>query len=382
MESPGMGVSSSSWLRRNWVRRQYHIEDGYIKPVPGSEPIPYNPLVLDDQARHRKNKRRLVDDLLRLHPRDYTAVAEFASHWGLLGLFQHHLVEQFYIPTESGDVQTVHDPRFGLFPTVHEGVDFYDCMPSRRKLEWSDDTVREDWVRRGVIHRAEGEKWVLTDLGKQLLLRGWRAKTGKSGTVSTDLIRTGAPKRLPLQQYYQHFFPDAQKVTEAPDSLVIYPRIGSEKLWDQLCEPLDLFHCAVIEFRSIAWAYSEQNALPIRDDLRQFFGNPLSKTRQVLVSSPAPDWDQGGRSPGIRSSPAELGWAWPSLLAAAYLLLMRDVTGNYGPRDCHNESCRTTFMPTRPDRKYCSPECRNQQMQRRNYHRMKRRHCDQVEDPS
>lgn len=75
-------------LRSPWVRRRYYIEDGFIKPVPGSTVESYNPLASRLSGGSPGEAGLLHVELAALDAEDPKAVEQFVSAWGLLGLYQ------------------------------------------------------------------------------------------------------------------------------------------------------------------------------------------------------------------------------------------------------------------------------------------------------
>jgi hypothetical protein len=64
-------------------------------------------------------------------------------------------------------------------------------------------------------------------------------------------------------------------------------------------------------------------------------------------------------------------YATETLLSACYFMLYWDLTASAPVHTCHSTGCGAFFYATRPDRKYCSPECRNRANVRRHYWRQR-----------
>src|SRR5437588_12575417 len=72
-----------------WMRRRYFVQGDYIRHVLESDLERIDPF--EDQDGHA-----LHLDLVRLAESDARAVEEFASRWGLLGLFYHPILQVRY----------------------------------------------------------------------------------------------------------------------------------------------------------------------------------------------------------------------------------------------------------------------------------------------
>lgn len=71
--------------KSQWVKRRYYVEDGYLKPIPGSKADPYDPFTTDPPP---------YLELAALDLEDERAVEGFVSRFGLLGLFQQQRHEE------------------------------------------------------------------------------------------------------------------------------------------------------------------------------------------------------------------------------------------------------------------------------------------------
>src|SRR4051812_21394720 len=98
-----MNVCEAPWLRGEWVRRDYSVLNGSIRPNEGSACVAYNPFGIDRddegasdilEEHTAPDGGNLVIELARLDLDDERAIASFASQWGLLGLILHPLFEQ------------------------------------------------------------------------------------------------------------------------------------------------------------------------------------------------------------------------------------------------------------------------------------------------
>jgi hypothetical protein len=122
----------------------------------------------------------------------------------------------------------------------------------------------------------------------------------------------------------------------------------SPELWDHLREPVIQFQSAVLQFQHAVRLMQDRDRFP---ELQAHLNQRLHRVHPALTKN-----EQGD----LRQS-----WRWPSLLAAAYLMLHRSLVGGYGYRFCANGRCGSTFSPSRSDQSFCSAECQSRNKQRR-----------------
>jgi hypothetical protein len=347
---------SGSWLLLEWVRPRYYIEGGFIRPIPGSPVEQVNPFEVErEQPTHKHHRpRRLHEDLAAVDPADQRSLQSFVDRWGLLGLIQH---------VEPRDYR-IHSVELACDP-----VDQY----ARDEPGWVRETERK-WKEAGHTLRAYLQAPVSTS-------RLWVDYLG-SGKVHTSEQGHGEPDLW--KKHYGRYFPGVNRLSQllrpqrfqtAPDPYqALISGLDPEKFWQHYSEPVEAFAEQVEEFRSVfdaCAAWNEGN----RDDgqLHTFMWRFTHYLEDVHPTPYYPNYiDIGPIPPGeLRrvAKPALTGswewrWSFPSLLSAAYLMLLEAFTGACRPRRCPSESCRRLFIPDRPNVLYCSPECQRRQKQR------------------
>lgn len=371
-----------------WVRRSYEIESrtGYIRPVKGSPQRPYDPFNPDADIVRDDPDVPLHEDLAALRLRSWAhdpseeygpppaedpeaaaqrrrkALAEseeirrFTSKWGLLGLFQHNLLEA----------------RYSLEP---EGEDFRGYGNDILVIDRPGEPVTI--VRPSPFGPPTPAPEVRDQTWWAPLDPGW-------GTAVVTVEQGGSTEVLPVRTYYERYLladlgtPSLAafgppKASAPPDSG--FPSLGSDRLWDSLCEPVWLFRDAVTEFQDAMNQCAREDLSPSEaEELRMVLQRHASRVRTVVEWRPNLEHGVDGianrRKRGYRPSVQwESRWAFPSLLSAAYMLLLLDLTKGHVVRNCARADCRRIFRATRPDRIYCSPRCLNAQKQREHRHR-------------
>jgi len=365
----GKDAGNRRALQAGWVRRRYFIRDGYIRPIQGSEVVVYDPFEEYYGTDAARSGRSLYQHLVDLDLSDERAIEEFASRWGLLGLFQHRLVQVSHVGCDRYDYADHPDQP----PT---SLSHWNERPGNGPLDrregptihliYPDDYLRAD----------EDERRSVRERGHQLF-RKWLAETRYPyGSVIVENA-FGVLEEVEQDAYYSQFFLDlelARAIAEEdtrtdlhdpsrkflPPRRSRYPRISSPRLWDCLCEPLDLFREAAYELRdlytlTVRASSPDAHAAPssqAADYLRQDFAQRLSRVH------PLPGWQEQSRS-------WTMAWSFPSLLSAAYAMLFVDfVVAGRKLRFCANETCGKSFVSDRSDRKYCSERCQNAAKQR------------------
>lgn len=305
------------WLRTTWVRRRYYVEDGYIKPIPGSREEKYNPFDAYYGAERAEEGRSLYLELVELDEKDPRAIEEFCSRWGILGLFWQ----------DQGVAEIVRTP----FGGEH-------WLP----LDARKDTVAETLgrIRAALEFRANfADKFDRTDLDPEdIKILGKQA----AGVDWANTIKW--PEGLGW------IWSDGWASSDQDEGI----RMAS---FDTLCESVEQFGRAVAWFRStyvLASRYTARLSHP--EEIAKLESN-LALYVNTVRPNPVFHGDlQHGR------------WAWewhfPSLLAAAYMMLFLDLIGGRNLRFCADEACRKPFVADRSDKLYCSPKCLNRAKQR------------------
>lgn len=128
-----------------------------------------------------------------------------------------------------------------------------------------------------------------------------------------------------------------------------YPgNVGFVRFWQ---EPLPTIVGAVLDFANTV------NLLESKDSDERYIGR-MHLNQWTGECGPAVATD-------VTEDPAKLIWSFPSLLHAAYLRLMLDLTGGIDIRRCQRANCRRWFSPRNPRAIYCSTLCQDAEKQRR-----------------
>ncbi|MGV3723554.1 MAG: hypothetical protein ACO1SX_21875 [Actinomycetota bacterium] len=295
---------SHGWLQTQWSRRPYFVEGGYLRPVPGEPAEAFDPFEF--------GYGRYLTALGKLNLDSEESIKAFAMQWGLLGLFQHRLI------------QARHTGAGGRADVI-EGLGFLAVRP-----------VPDGGLR---------------------------------PRPSTVLIQSadGVIEEAPLEAFYQRYFPQFDVTPEAFYRNEIPPIRNPMAALAHVCEPLDDFRAAVREFRAVSrlCTAAQNGTLPAgyphpsghgyvettdEADLREAFARNTRQVHPGPLRSVSDGW--------------RMKWHFPSLLSTFYMLLLQDLTGGR-LWECAREDCRTPFVRVkRSDQKFCSPTCLNTVKQR------------------
>jgi hypothetical protein len=332
-------------LSSRWAKRDYQVVDGYIRPDPKSRLEVYDPFNFYFGPESVKQGRSLYLELANLDTGSDRAIEQFACHWGLLGLFSHRLIEiRYWRPGMKEGLPSI-SGQGGFYQLGARSPDLIiECLPP-------------EWIQM----MEEG---------------GWHG----SATVLEPL--PGWCVERPLQTYCAPYFPDGGSQTRPSshdqDGYEISDRrlfalLDSMSRWDFLAEPVQEFQEAADEFRSTFRDWQRLSRSTENDGeaglLKQRLDDHVRHVHPTLVierddrEGPGHLHGRGGRQAG-GAKPWSSGWSFPSLLSAAYMMLLQDLAGNRNIRFCANERCGGPFVTDRADKLYCSPACKNAQQQR------------------
>lgn len=354
-------------LHRLWVRRRYLVNEDYIIPTTDSPAVEYDPVAVDREGRTRPGGRRLVSEVARLNTTKNQAIEEFTSEWGLLGLFQHHLLQVRYVPTKDGRVQPFHAPTTGIEycdgPDFRE-VRFFGTVPLTH-VEGSSTPALRPTERHPGDEVADFPERVQEERRHQPGRS--RRDPSRRGEVITSEWPGATLRVIPLMDYFPAFFPGLFQRREEDDPT--FPSIHSPDLWVELCEPLGRFQKEVEKFQATFHLCSLATAGEADEDkISQLCRDVSQRLRSVhpalalhqSVSPLSPPGDSGDTV----FNRWQLEYRFPSLLSVAYMLLLEDLEAGRFFRYCANERCRNAFLADRRDNIYCSLACTNAQKQR------------------
>ncbi len=297
--------SPQGWARARWARRPYEVRDGWIAPAPGGSVEFYDPFAASGSAGPQGPLYRALWDV---DLEQSESIEFFASRWGLLGLFQHRLIQARHAAPGMAEVL--------------EGLDFLAV-----------------------------------------------ARTDAQLTVSAALVERpeGGYSERPLAEYYRRYFPglrtDVQFLANE-----IPPLTHSPALFDRLAEPVEEFREEVARLKStVAVAQrAAEGQLPLGE-----FASPGIYTPTVgenllhAAIDPYIRRVHQGLKRREDGSGWELGWYFPSLISVIYYTLAMHLAGGQ-LRRCANDRCGAPFAPThRKHQQYCSDRCQNFAKQRR-----------------
>lgn len=130
---------------------------------------------------------------------------------------------------------------------------------------------------------------------------------------------------------------------------------GEIDFYTQWQEPIPLFMSAVREFQEIAEALLGAET-PKREAV-MWLEEWISECHPTTV--------------GVKSGVFKPAWHCPSLLHACYLGLWFDLTEGRIIRRCAHKYCDRLFYADRPNKLFCSEECRNKANRLKHYYRQK-----------
>ncbi|MGI1690039.1 CGNR zinc finger domain-containing protein [Thermoanaerobacter uzonensis] len=146
-------------------------------------------------------------------------------------------------------------------------------------------------------------------------------------------------------------------------------RRGEMDFYFQWQEPISLFMLAVREFRETAEALMLSE--PATDDFKATRREALNSL-DGWISECHPATTAGFTDfTNFTEFKARPIWHCPSLLHACYLGLWLDLTEGRKLRRCADKYCERLFYADRPNKRFCSEECRNRANRRAHYHRQK-----------
>lgn len=226
-----------------WMKRRYHVEDGYLRPSRSSRLRSYDPF----EPRADRDPLHLA--LVMVDAYDADSVAAFASDWGPLGVLHEFLIEARYAEGEPGQV--------------------------------SGDAL-------------EGEQVIATPTSR---VTGSSTEFDRTATVLRASVAAEDPvEEISLTDYYGAFFP---QTPEGP-----FPAFDNPLIWDQMCEPMDRIEQEVELFKATA-SLIERPANEI-DPEDPFDGLALLQHRLTRIS-PTPvlvdgGWQMNWRFPSLISA--------------------------------------------------------------------------------
>lgn len=361
-------VTRNALFSTRWRRQRYYIEDGFIRPAQRSEPKEYNPLAsyFERGQTSRRDQLHLALAGLNTSSDDQDEqIEKFCSEWGLLGLYQHRLIQLTYVPGPRGGALPRHRPPHS-HPEVVETPLGRAEHPARERRERV-ELFAEHRLTYG--HGTPEADQPLAEYLADMELDIWWKDPAAGGEAL--VLKHGRTERVRLADYYASYFPQysvhlfeigMRVLRSEPSMLPEYPTWSSPWLWNELCEPVEAFCEAVNEFQDTARLCRDYK------DGQHFSPDQAEKLERVF--------NQHLTLAGLRlrydrhSGLGRLEQEWqheyfcPSLLSAAYLLLMLTFSGAAKLRFCRNEPCGKPFEAERPDREFCSRSCQKAQQQR------------------
>ena len=340
-----------------WVRQPYRVAEGYIKPASlgFSRYDPFDSYYGTDAA---TAGRSLYLELIDLNASDSVEVEAFTSKWGLLGLYQHRLLQLAH-----SDWTYPHN-----FPPAPEAVpeDLVEHFRTPGHPEYgfrSFDPVLTFWKPEDQAERA-------AIYGKWLRRRPFPSEWVIHETPA------GHYDIAPTREFSQRYFPDpplvamtekdfeqaVAAITAAPDvkakeaareemyRMFELPPPGSEAMWERLCEPLADFQTAVAELQQI------YQSCQLANEGRSAVRAMADCAMQLRRVSPVPYLTEEG----------VWSWRWffPSLLSACYTMLFLDFVVE-NRKLLHCAECGQSMVSDRSDKRYCGRTCQNRANQRR-----------------
>jgi hypothetical protein len=336
-------------LHSNWWKfADYTIDGGYIRPVPGSKLISYNPAEAYLRKEKKPNKsagakqtrrtkdlippyQSLIDMLAQLgiapHARintksltthDHEVILQWCKGYGLLGI----------LPQIAH--RALLAPRYEL-----NGADpsWQTCSAEQHSLE----RIGGEWKR--VVDRLR-HNWPLDHAGRLVSGKFKTNQFREEGVLMGDLSGK-IWQWQPFHYGWHRFFPQVPK--EESDTYP-YPLPTTELFWREYAEPLDLFlEGAQLLLRAITYRRQEER-LPHRLG-REILNQLVSSVGLTAGESPS---ERGG---------LEYRWLSPSLLATFGMMFCSDIKGAWQLFQCAREDCGKIFVSRAYQAAYCSDRC-------------------------
>lgn len=214
-------------MQTRWVRRPYHVRDGWIRPVLDGEPELYDPFAGYYHDRHPREGESAYLALAALNLKDERAIEGWVSRYGLLGLFQDGLLQVRHVDPGA--------PGAEMWTSV-AGPD----LPFKRSS------------RQEPYHPAD------------------------STVIFQD--PTGEYAQAPAIDYFSWFFPGVNLAASALAALAQNP-------WEHLSEPLDAF-CGAARLLREHIEIGKDPDSPFRPALAHWVNSRMRRARAVLQPPP------------------------------------------------------------------------------------------------
>jgi len=307
-----------------WSRRRFFVEGGYIKPVIGSAIELYRPMEHYYGVGSSSTKQSMYLNLLSVQAPYPSSLEKIARKWGLLGLYQHHVVQVRW-EVESGDGQRTR-------PVLSK--------PAELLYHYS-----AHWKAFGA-NSVQGFVTAIDDTGKP------------------------SNRESPLLTWGRLYFPDFDWIHPLAPRMTSINCAGGE--WelapalheDFLCEPVDEVVHAITAFqetymRCTQWSEGKPHT-EAAELINKAFECHLSRPElnTVLMPGGEPKSDHTGEVDRVGRWKLDL--SFPSLLGMAYYQMFQDLRDGRYMRYCRNKSsCGRAFVTDRKNSFYCCQSCRN-----------------------
>lgn len=341
-----------------WAKREYVFDRSDLVFRPAGTCVEfYDPLQVgyfDLEAVPPGNRQPPLYALLwELDTTNVGTVRDFVSHWGLLGLFQHHLIESRYAasaPRGQSDMST------GPLPARAHPETFLEVTETPLRRDWKPWRTAPPPPRAytkpdvadhqlGDVHPATVE---IDDprISRQVAKRADAGAQRLEARADWESVRVlhsphGQVESMPLTDYYARFFPSGR-----------FASMHSKQLWDELAEPLTDIDQAVADLREnydLCSRAKSERSWKLDRDVREVFDTHLQGVSLTVELAE----DRAGRW--------RAAWAFPSLLSAVYWMLREDFT-KPGRRllYCQRQDCRKPLITDRSDKFFCTGgTCKN-----------------------
>ena len=337
-----MHSTDSRWpvspLAMRWWRFDaYEVCDGYVRPRRGARLEQYDPA---DNAEHGGAADRAYQSLLKL----YDDLAD-------AGRLSEHDAED--VTEEGKKVIARWCKRHGLIGILPHRVFTVALAP-----RWTRKTARVGWeVEQREYIRAADEAVAFSSKDHRSPIGGRSTDFGPEGTPLSPRERQHWRTRRPgvvlydphpqrrawtherLGETWATFFPD---VASSDVETYQYPCPLTDEFWRQYAEPVDEFLRSVSAvwevFSFLTGAPNEMSMLQALDELR-----PLVQPAGAVLLLPRPDTFRRV-------------WTSPSLLGWFALCITEDLAEHARARRCR--VCKTPFLSSAYQARYCSPRCR------------------------